>query len=432
MSAKTVETINAVSIGMTIDGRYELRRERGRGAVGVVFEALHTFTGRSVTLKVVAPDAPQSQQAELRKRLMREARALAVVRHPRVVEVLDGGVLGDGTPYIVMENLEGRTLGGKLITRERLSKETTVAVMLELCDGLKAVHEAGVVHRDVKPDNVLVVRDREGAEHVKLIDFGMARTNSDDRLTRVGTLIGTPPYMAPEQLLGEATDLRVDVYALGVTMFECLAGHVPYAGPYARVVLQACSDAPVAALPPDVDPALGAIVSVAMAKKRELRYASMAEMSAALIRAAPEPRQPMKLLEAPAAPNTRSPVSGGAQRRKWPRAPYMTPVQIMLKDHRTFDARTEDISEGGLLIIAREPFEPDLRIVECNLQVGVRFALPMEGRVVSCDANLRWSRSQRGGGALGPCALGLEFIDPPAALRASIARYVQLMGEPSA
>lgn len=427
----TVDTTGAISIGMTVDGRYEVRRERGRGAAGLVYEAVHTFTGRSVVLKVVAPDVPRSQIGELRTRLVREARALAAVRHPRVVEVLDGGVLADGTPYIVMENLEGRTLGGLLLTRERLSKSITVALVLELCDALKAVHAAGLVHRDVKPDNVLVVRDLGGAEHVKLIDFGMAQVRSEDKLTRIGALIGTPQYMAPEQLLAADTDLRVDVYALGVTMFECLAGHVPYAGPYAQVVLQACSDGPVAALPADVDPALAAIVSRAIAKKRELRYSSTAEMAAAVLRANPGPRQPMTLLGSPATPNASALASPGVQRRKWPRAPYMTPVVIKLSD-RTVEARTEDISEGGLLVITHEPLVPDPRLSERNVRGAVRFALPIEGLVVSSDAHLRWVRSQAGAGTSGPCALGLEFVDLSPPVRASIARYVELMGDSSA
>src|SRR5215472_4938925 len=137
------------SIGDVIDHRYELRRDLGRGAGGVVFEACHTFTGRTVALKLVAPDVPRNMVGEMRARLLREARALAVLRHPGIVEVLDGGVTSDGTPYLVMEKLEGRTLEGLLTTRGKLSCEDAVATVLQLCDALDVAHRAGVVHRDV-------------------------------------------------------------------------------------------------------------------------------------------------------------------------------------------------------------------------------------------------------------------------------------------
>jgi serine/threonine-protein kinase len=221
-------------VGNTVDGRYELRRDLGRGAGGIVFEARHTFTGRRVALKVVAPDVPRAKLEELRGRLMREARALAAVHHPGVVEVLDGGVLDDGTPFVVMENLEGRTLEGLLTTRGKLSIHETVALTLQLADALEATHEAGVVHRDMKPSNVLITRDRDGRERVKLVDFGIAQiagSKDEEKLTGIGALIGTPAYMAPEQLLAlEDVDLRADLYALGITMFECLTGNVPYIG----------------------------------------------------------------------------------------------------------------------------------------------------------------------------------------------------------
>ncbi len=412
-------------IGNTVDGRYELRRDLGRGAGGVIFEARHCFTGRRVALKVVAPDAPVAQRGELRARLMREARALAAVRHPGIVEILDGGVTEDGSPYIVMENLDGRTLEGLLATREKLSGDDTVALALQLCDALEVAHEADVVHRDLKPGNIIVVRERDGHERVKLVDFGIAQVKGpkEEKITGIGALIGTAAYMAPEQLLAfDDIDSRADIYALGVTMFECLTGAVPYVGSYPRVLLQACGEGPVPSLPAEINPALASIVEQAFAKKREDRFSSAAEMAATLRAAFHHARAHTGFLGPPPMPHAPRPAPVVVQqRRRTPRAPYSTPVRIALPNG-SIDGRSEDISEGGMLVICRQP-------CEANVRVTVRFALPIEGCVVSCDAHLRWVRCARPDATDGPRALGLEFIDVPEETRASIARYTELMGD---
>ncbi len=400
-----------VAVGDIVDGRYELRREHGRGAAGVVFVAKQQLTGRDVVLKIVAPDLPRWRLPEWRARIAREARALAAVRHPGVVEIIDAGALEDGTPYIVMENLEGRTLEGLLAARGKLSAPVTVALASQICEALRAVHDAGIIHRDLKPSNVIVLPGRDGVETAKLIDFGMAQMRTDERITDVGALVGTPAYMAPEQLLAaEDIDRRVDVYALGVTMFECLTGDVPYQGPYARVILQACTDGPLPSLPAGTDPAVSAVVHRAMAKAREERFFTAPEFAAALRR-----------LAVHLVPPSSGPSTAPEQRRRWRRAPYNTPVEITLANG-TIDGRTEDISQGGLLVICWQPCEAGGR-------VSVRFALPIEGRVIRCDAHLRWARSADPARAVGPRALGLEFIDPSPELQASIEHYVRLMGE---
>jgi eukaryotic-like serine/threonine-protein kinase len=413
------------SVGDRVDGRYELRRDLGRGAAGIVFEARHAFTGRRVALKLVASDAAPNQVAELRARLTREARALATVRHPGIVDVLDGGVLPDGTPYVVMEMLDGRTLEGLLAARGKLSIEDTVALALQLCDALGAAHETGLVHRDVKPGNVLVVYDIDGLERVKLLDFGIARVRDEKqtKLTGFGVVIGTAAYMAPEQLLGlEDVDLRADVYALGVTMFECLAGDVPYLGSYERVVLQACSEGPPPPLPAPVGAEIAKVVHRAMAKKREERFATTSDLAKAIRLVYPNARRRTSLLAAlpaPTKPAALAAPAGPAEQRRFPRAPYVTPVSVTLPTG-TVDGRTEDISEGGLLVVCNER-------CAANVAATVRFALPIEGLVVTCKAHLRWVRSARPGATEGPRALGLEFIDAPADVRASVARYVALM-----
>jgi serine/threonine-protein kinase len=419
----------AFAPGDVIDGRYEVRSDLGRGAGGMVFEARHQFTGRTVALKIVAPGADQAQLAEIRARLVREARALAAAHHPGIVEVLDGGVLADGTPYFVMEKLEGRSLEGLLAARRKIAIEDVAAVGLQICDALGTAHKAGVVHRDLKPSNVFVVRERDGVERVKIVDFGTAQVanpDADTKLTGSGAVLGTPAYMAPEQLLAEPdVDSLSDIYALGVTLVECVTGRVPYEGNYQKVLLQVCSTTPPPSLRqvfPDLDPTLAAVLQRAVAKKRADRFPSALEFARALHAAVPAERRRTTLLGAPPVPKF-APANAPAAdpRRKVPRAPYVTPVSLAVAGG-TVDGRTEDISEGGLLVITRQA-------CEANQRAKVRFASPIEGRVVTCDAHVRWVRAAPPEVANGARAIGVEFIEPSAEIRASIARYVAAMGE---
>jgi serine/threonine-protein kinase len=419
------------AIGDLVDGRYQLRRDLGRGAAGRVFEAVHGFTGRSVALKLVTSDAPPSLRAELHIRLAREARALAAVRHPGVVTVLDGGILPDGMPYLVMEMLEGRTLEGLIAARGRVTVEDTVALGIQLANGLDAAHAAGIVHRDVKPSNVVIVEDHRHREVAKIVDFGIARVaaEEEEKLTSLGALIGTPGYMAPEQLLGQDDiDSRSDVYALGVVLFECLTGRMPYDGTYQRVLLRVCSNEPVPEVDsPDAPAELVRVVRRAMSKERTERFASMNEMGDALRSSIPAERlrrdtqffgpPPTQRAVAPAAPPA-------AQRRKLVRAPYVTPLRLVAGG-TVIDGRSEDISTGGVLVICRQA-------CQANQAGTLRFALPMEGTVVTLAVAVRWARAARENDPDGLRAMGVEFVDPPAAVVESLARYVGFMTAPEA
>jgi serine/threonine protein kinase len=420
-----------LKVGDVVGGRYELRRELGRGAGGVVFEAVHRFTFRSAALKVLSPDIPRHLVTEQCTRLVREARALASVHHPGIVDVLDGGVLADETPFIVLEKLEGRTLEGLLAARGKLMREDAVAIALQLADALDALHRVEIVHRDVKPGNIFVVRDRDGVERLKLLDFGIAqvRASDQDKLTGIGALIGTPAYMSPEQLLALDVDARADVYALGVTLFECLTGRLPYEGNYQSVLLQACAnDMPVPKVTdfaPEVGADLSRVVERAIARKPDERIGSALELGRALYGAMPAARSRTFFLGpppipkfGPAAPRP-TPVQ---QRRKNPRAGYATPVQLQLENGTVIDGRSEDISAGGMLVICRD-------MADAGGIANARFALPVEGKIVACQAHVRWVRAARPNEPQGPRAIGIEFIDVPEAMRASIARYVALMGE---
>jgi serine/threonine-protein kinase len=414
-----------VKVGDTVDQRYKLHRDLGMGRAGRVFEAVHLFTGRTVALKLVAPDTPEAFRDEQNARLVREAHALASVRHPGVVEVLDGGFLPDRTPYLVTEMLEGRTLEGLIATRGHLSVEDTVAMALQLTSALDAAHAAGVVHRDVKPSNILLTRDHTRREALKLVDFGLARLEkqSEERLTGIGPLIGTPAYMAPEQLLGlEDIDNRCDVYALGVTMYECLTGRMPYEGSYPEVLLEVCSEGPASTLDPKsgVPEALALIIKKAMQKERPDRFPWMKDFREAILDAYPTARQHTEFFGP--LPSARAKPAAAESRRKLARAPYVTPVRIVMGD-MTIDGRTEDISSGGLLVVCHQ-------VCPTEKRATMKFALPMEGRVIAVDVQVRWVKAARAYDPDGPRALGVEFIDPPQEMALSIARYVSLMAEP--
>jgi serine/threonine protein kinase len=229
-------------VGAIVDTRYELRRLIAHGGMGLVFEAHHRFTRRSVAVKLL-PEAFRPHK-EARGRLLREAHALTTVRHPGFVEVLDAGVCAENGPYVVLEMLEGRTLAGILAARQRLSIEDAVQVGRQICDAVAHAHSRGVIHRDVKPSNVFVARNEIGIEAVKLLDLGVAAVaeeqlaHLDHKLTTAREVLGTPEYMAPEQLWGRTVDARTDVYAIGMSLYECLTGEVPYAGAYPDVLVQ--------------------------------------------------------------------------------------------------------------------------------------------------------------------------------------------------
>jgi hypothetical protein len=225
--------------------------------------------------------------------------------------------------------------------------------------------------------------------------------------------------MPPEQLLALPVDFKADIYALGVTLFECLAGRPPYEGSYQSVLLQAC--APNASAPrlaevlPSVAPALSDALALAMAREPSARPASARSFALALSAAVPEHPKRTCLLGPP--PDAH--LVPEEQRRNAPRAPYNTPVQLAIGG-RKLDGRCEDVSEGGMLFICRSPCEAG------SLGI-VRFALPIEGKVVSCEARACWVRAARPEDPTGPRAVGLEFIAPVEAVQASLRKYVALM-----
>jgi eukaryotic-like serine/threonine-protein kinase len=216
--------------GTVAAGQYRILQRMGSGSTGVIYEAVRISDGLPVAIKLLRVAAAHDAVAS--DRLRREAEALGLSWHPNVVEVIDHGYLPDGTAYLVMELLPGESLATRLRNRVRLTPQELLPIALQMCDALAAVHAAGVVHRDVKPSNILLAVDRDvpgGPERVKLLDFGIARVEWEEtRITNTGGPLGTPGYMSPEQETGEGeVDGRSDLFALGAMLFECLAGEPP-------------------------------------------------------------------------------------------------------------------------------------------------------------------------------------------------------------
>jgi serine/threonine-protein kinase len=271
-------------------GAYRLVAEIGRGGMGVVYRAEDTRLGRAVALKFLP--AALGTDREARDRLVAEARAASALDHPNVCTVHDIGETEGGQLYLVLAHYEGETLKERLGAGP-LSAEEAARVARGVAAGLAAAHRRGVVHRDVKPSNVLLAREgADGASTVKLLDFGIARRAGSD-LTRTGAALGTAAYMAPEQTRGERVDARADVWALGVVLYEMLAGRRPFAGPEAALVHAIRHDTPPP-LPQDTPPGLARIVAKALAKDPAERYrdavALLADLEAGAIVSKPRPR----------------------------------------------------------------------------------------------------------------------------------------------
>ncbi len=305
-----------------VDGRYRLLRPIGRGGMGEVWEAVHEGIGRRVAVKIL--HRQYAEHAEVVARFHREARTASLVGDPRIVDVLDMGQLDDGAPYLVMELLAGETLAARLDREGTLPTSEAVPIAMELARALGAAHGKGVVHRDLKPDNVFLPstpRVIGDAVAVKVLDFGVAKvraasgTASDlGALTEAGAAVGTPAYMSPEQASGlPDVDARTDVWSLGVLLYRMLAGVPPFRGQsYALVMVAILSEPapPLTRWRRGLPEGLVEAVERMLVKEREGRLGTMTEVVARL---APFARWAdgaggaarISAAEAPTAPNTR-------------------------------------------------------------------------------------------------------------------------------
>jgi len=215
------------STGMIIDKKYRLESKLGEGGMGSVFRARRLFIDDFVAIKFVRPEVLANP--EFRERFYQEARVAARIKHPNVVTVYDFGETPDGMLYLVMEFLKGVSLGELLQKKGALPADRVIEIGLQIGEALHCMHENNVIHRDLKPDNIMLIRDGKEAEIVKVVDFGVAKIiEANPRLTRYQARIGSPVYCSPEQYLGLAVDHRTDLYGLGIILYECLSGHVPF------------------------------------------------------------------------------------------------------------------------------------------------------------------------------------------------------------
>src|ERR1700761_4878103 len=265
-------------LGTTLNGRYRLEERIAAGGMSTVYRALDVTLERQVAVKLMHREvAGDSDQLE---RFRREARAVAQLSHPQIVGVIDAGE-DDGRPYIVLEYVAGETLKQRIRRHGQMPIPEAVAYAIEIARGLGAAHDHHIVHRDVKPQNVLI--DEEGA--AKVTDFGIARTLEEKRLTADGAGTGTTDYVSPEQALGQDVTGQSDLYSLGVVLYEMLTGEVPFHGDnqVAVAMKHVREELPdVRVLRPEVSAALAAVVDTATAKHPSERYADDAEMIAEL------------------------------------------------------------------------------------------------------------------------------------------------------
>ena len=265
-------------LGTRLNGRYRLEARIGAGGMSTVYRALDETLERSVAVKLMNREV--SSDSDQLERFRREARAVAQLSHPHVVGVIDAGE-DEGRPYIVFEHVEGETLKERIRRLGRLPIAEAVAYAIEIARALGAAHSRHIVHRDVKPQNVLI--DEEGS--AKVTDFGIARTLDEEGLTADGRVLGTTDYVSPEQALGQSVTGQSDLYSLGVVLYEMLTGEVPFKGENQvavamKHVRETIPD--VQTVRPEVSAALAAVVDTATAKHQNDRYADDAELIADL------------------------------------------------------------------------------------------------------------------------------------------------------
>ncbi|HTL34588.1 MAG TPA: serine/threonine-protein kinase [Kofleriaceae bacterium] len=268
--------MRTLATGDVFADRYEILAAAGHGGMGHVYRARHLTLHKEVALKVLATNPTGDYEI----RFAREARALARLDHPNCVRVLDHGQY-DSTQYLVMELLEGETLGA-LIAQGRLSTKRALQIAKQLLFALAHAHTQGVIHRDVKPENVMLVK---AGTRAILIDFGLASIADEAALTGAGMCLGSPSYLAPERLLGQPHDTRTDLYAVGVILYEMVAGVRPFAGESPRETMQLAihrPPRPLRAVRRDIAPALERVISRALAKDPKRRFADAEEMLLAL------------------------------------------------------------------------------------------------------------------------------------------------------
>ena len=348
--------------GTVVAGKFTLQRVIAAGGMGTVFEAWDTFIERRVALKLMHPNLVDDKTAVARFR--REAQATARVRHPNVVDVLEVGMRRDGAFYMVQELLTGKTVKEVVSAKKLLSPEQALGISIPIMGALSAAHVMGIVHRDIKPDNIVLTTSTSGEIVPKIIDFGVAKVAREanrQSITQLGTILGTPYYMAPEQVTGDAVDARADVWSLAVVLFEMLSGARPYTGESGILVMTNILTRPP--LPFDVvappeSKRFGPVLERAMTREVEKRFPTMAAFRDALLEAAGGQLRPIFANE----------LLGGPTGRSIPAPPIddmpfseMDPEEITVEIAQEIDEDEDEHS--GRATISGSPSAPRLSVV---------------------------------------------------------------------
>ena len=262
-------------LGRVFDERYEVRAALGHGGMGTVYRGWQRAVDREVAIKVIHPKF--AAMRPVAKRFLREARLASRLSQPNIVNVYDFGHTEDGILYLVMELLRGRALARDLEGHRPLPLRRIAAIALQICDALGAAHGHGIIHRDLKPHNIVILDEPPGRDLLKILDFGLAKSLTNETtslVTQTDALLGTPLYMPPEQILGNPSDQRADLYSLGCILYQMVAGRPPFIGENINVVLGAHIRELPPPLPPTTPPALAVLIQRLMSKAPEERPAS--------------------------------------------------------------------------------------------------------------------------------------------------------------
>ena len=337
--------------------RYDILGEIGRGGMGVVYRARDQRLGREVAIKRLREELLGDEKT--RERFEREARAVARLDNPHIVPVYDFGV-EEGVPFLVMPYVEGPTLRERVEAEGPLSPDKTARLGQKLAGALEAAHEEGLVHRDVKSQNVLIDGKRP-----RLTDFGIARLRERTRLTSTGEVLGTPAYMSPEQLEAGDVDHRSDVYGLGAVLYECLSGRLPYEGENTMQLMYAIAEgkrAPLEETAPEVPSWLAQVVEKCLSEEPEERYESAEALAEALREGGKWPPGPatveMPAGEAPSPP--KPPMPSEAEMKAWPEE--LEPLWEALKNPET--NRLDLSGTEGKFLRRRRPYPSWLRFID--------------------------------------------------------------------
>lgn len=295
-SAKKGQEVTAANtsggglVGSTIAGKYRIDGKLGAGGMGTVYRASRLLIGDEIAIKILHSEQSDPRSVE---RFSREAQAAARLKHPNAVTIYDFGVTDDGLQYLVMDLVEGESLRRIIKQQGPLTPSVSVEIINQVCAALDEAHRHNIIHRDIKPDNIMVDVATAGL-HVKVLDFGIAKLRDDtsSNLTQTGSILGTPHYMSPEQCLGEELDKRSDIYSVGIVLYEMLTGLVPFNSPTsAAVVVQQVTQPPpsLRALNASLSPAVESVVLHALEKRRAARPQTASELAMEFKTAATQP-----------------------------------------------------------------------------------------------------------------------------------------------